>query len=218
MVEDRGSLGLPSLQKYTDEFIGKLSQTPGLVGVFTMFRSNTPQLYMDIDRSKVRAMGVTIQDLDDTLQIYMGSLYVNNFNDFGRSWQVNIMADGEFRNREQDINILKVRNNQGNMAPLSTLVDLHEVNGPIMVTRYNLYPSAPVNGVIFPTLSSGEAIKMIDSMAVSTLPLSMKTEWTELTLMQIRAGNTAMYVFALAVVFVFLALRHFMKAGRCRWP
>ncbi len=206
MVEDRGSLGLPSLQKYTDEVIGKLSKTPGLVGVFTMFRSNTPQLYMDIDRSKVRAMGVTIQDLDDTLQIYMGSLYVNNFNDFGRSWQVNIMADGEFRNREQDINILKVRNNQGNMAPLSTLVDLHEVNGPIMVTRYNLYPAAPVNGVIFPTLSSGEAIKMIDAMAVSTLPLSMKTEWTELTLMQIRAGNTAAYVFGLAVVFVFLAL------------
>jgi multidrug efflux pump len=206
MVEDRGSLGLPSLQKYTDQLIGELLKTPGLVGVFTMFRSNTPQLYMDIDRSKVRAMGVTIQDLDDTLQIYMGSLYVNNFNDFGRSWQVNIMADGEFRNRERDINILKVRNTRGEMAPLSTLVDLREVNGPIMVMRYNLYPAAPVNGVIYPTLSSGQAIKMIDAMAVEKLPLSMKTEWTELTLMQIRAGNTAMYVFGLAVVFVFLAL------------
>jgi multidrug efflux pump len=206
MVEDRGSLGLPSLQKYTDKLIGELLQTPGLVGVFTMFRSNTPQLYMDIDRSKVRSMGVTIKDLDDTLQIYLGSLYVNNFNDFGRSWQVNIMADGEFRNREHDINLLKVRNVRGEMAPLSTLVDLREVNGPIMVMRYNLYPAAPVNGVIFPTLSSGQAIKMIDSMALQSLPLSMKTEWTELTLMQIRAGNTAMYVFALAVVFVFLAL------------
>ena len=117
MVEDRGSLGLPSLQKYTDQLIEQLAATPGLVGVFTMFRSNTPQLYMDIDRSKVRSMGVTIQDLDDTLQIYLGSLYVNNFNDFGRSWQVNIMADGGFRNREQDINFLKVRNTRGEMAP-----------------------------------------------------------------------------------------------------
>jgi hydrophobe/amphiphile efflux-1 (HAE1) family protein len=206
MVEDRGSLGLSMLQTYTDKLIETLSKTPGLIGVFTMFRSNTPQLYMDIDRSKVRSMGVTIDDLNKTLQIYMGSLYVNNFNAFGRSWQVNIMADGHFRNREEDINFLKVRNKQGNMAPLSTLVDLHDVNGPIMVTRYNLYSAAPVNGVIFPTLSSGEAISMIDRMAVDTLPLSMKTEWTELTLMQIRAGNTAMYVFALAVVFVFLAL------------
>jgi len=206
MVEDRGSLGLPALQKYTDDLIGKLSKTPGLVGVFTMFRADTPQLYMDIDRSKVRAMGVTIDDLNQTLQIYMGSKYVNNFNEFGRYWQVNIMADGEFRNREQDINLLKVRNSQGNMAPLSTLVDLRSVNGPIMVTRYNLYAAAPVNGVIFPTLSSGEAIAMIDRLAKETLPLSMKSEWTELTLMQILAGNTAMYVFALAVVFVFLAL------------
>jgi len=206
MVEDRGSLGLPSLQKYTDGLIDKLAKQPGLIGVFTMFRANTPQLYMDIDRSKVRAMGVTINDLNETLEIYLGSLYVDNFNAFGRYWQVNIMADGTFRNRESDVNLLKVRNNRGEMAPLSTLVDLRDVNGPVMVTRYNLYAAAPINGVIFPTMSSGEAIQMIDRTALAALPLSMKSEWTELTLMQIRAGNTAMYVFALAVVFVFLAL------------
>jgi len=206
MVEDRGSLGLPSLQKNTDNLVGKLSEVPGLLGVFTMFRSNTPQLYMDVNRSKVRAMGVSIYDLNQTLQIYMGSLYVNNFNLFGRSWQVNIMADGVFRNQIKDIDLLKVRNSRGQMAPLGTLVDIRDVNGPVMVTRYNLYSAAPINGVIFPTMSSGEAIQLIDDLAVSTLPRSMKSEWTELTLMQIRAGNTAMYVFGLAVVFVFLAL------------
>ncbi|MBI2824449.1 MAG: efflux RND transporter permease subunit [Planctomycetia bacterium] len=206
MVEDRGSLGPASLSKYTDALVAKLSQTPGLLGVFTLFRSNTPQLYMDIDRSKVRSMGVTLDDLNKTLQIYMGSLYVSNFNEFGRSWQVNIMADGVFRNQTTDVHLLKVRNNRGQMVPLSTLIDIRDVNGPVMVTRYNLYSAAPVNGIVFPTMSSGEAIATIDREAVATLPRSMKTEWTELTLMQIRAGNTAMYVFALAVVFVFLAL------------
>ncbi|HEY2837950.1 MAG TPA: multidrug efflux RND transporter permease subunit [Pirellulales bacterium] len=206
MVEDRGSLGLPALQKSTDALIAELTKVPGLLGVFTMFRSNTPQLYMDVNRSKVRAMGVSIYDLNQTLQIYLGSLYVNNFNIFGRSWQVNIMADGHFRNEIKDIDLLKVRNNRGEMAPLGTLVDIRSVNGPVMVTRYNLYPAAPVNGVIFPTMSSGQAISIIEQKARQTLPRSMKSEWTELTLMQIDAGNTAMYVFALAVVFVFLAL------------
>lgn len=206
MVEDRGSLGLPSLQKNTDALVAELTKVNGLLGVFTMFRSNTPQLYMDIDRSKVRAMGVSIYDVNQTLQIFMGSLYVNNFNLFGRYWQVNIMADGKFRNEIKDIDLLKVRNSQGNMAPLGTLVDIRSVNGPVMVTRYNLYPAAPVNGVIFPTMSSGQAIQIIEQKAKATLPRSMKSEWTELTLMQIDAGNTAMYVFGLAVVGVFLAL------------
>ncbi|HEX4142436.1 MAG TPA: multidrug efflux RND transporter permease subunit [Pirellulales bacterium] len=206
MVEDRGAQGLPSLQKNTDTLVKALSQVRGLIGVFTLFRSNTPQLYMDIDRTKVRSMGVTIDDLNQTLQIYLGSLYVNNFNAFGRYWQVNIMADGKFRNRTEDINQIKVRNSRGEMVPLNTLVDLRSVNGPVMVTRYNLYPAAPINGGIYPTFSTGQAIQTIDRLAQSTLPRAMKTEWTELTLMQIRAGNTAMYVFGLAVIFVFLAL------------
>ena len=107
MVEDRGSLGLADLQKNTDKLVKKIAELPGLIGVMTMFRSNTPQLYMDIDRSKVRSMGVSIDDLNQTLQIYLGSLYVNNFNDFGRYWQTNIQADGQFRDRVEDINLLK---------------------------------------------------------------------------------------------------------------
>jgi hydrophobe/amphiphile efflux-1 (HAE1) family protein len=206
MVEDRSALGLAALQQNTDKLVGALKKVPGLIGVFTMFRSNTPQLYMDIDRTKVRSMGVSIADLNNTLQIYLGSMYVNNFNAFGRYWQVNIMAEGTFRNQIEDIAQLKVRNTRGQMVPVNTLVDVRYVNGPVMVTRYNLYPAAPINGGIFPTFSSGEAIKKIDQVARHTLPRAMKTEWTELTLMQIRAGDTAMYVFALAVVMVFLAL------------
>ena len=137
-------------------------QDPTLVGVSTQFRSNTPQLYMDIDRTKVASLGVSLNDVNQTLQIYLGSLYVNSFNDFGRHWQVNVQAEGKFRNRVDDINLLKVRNNQGQMVPLGTLVNVREIGGPIMVTRYNLYTAAPITGNLRPGVSSGEAIAAID--------------------------------------------------------
>ncbi len=206
MVEDRGSLGLDSLQQQTDRLVLDLSKHKWLIGVFTLFRAHAPQLFMDIDRTKVRSMGVSLDDLNKTLTIFLGSSYVNNFNAFGRYWQVNIQAEGTFRNRVDEINQIKVRNDRGEMAPLGTLVDVSDSTGPVMVNRYNLYSSAPINGGIYPTMGSGQAIEFIDSLGQKTLPRSMKTEWTELTLMQIRAGNTAMYVFALAVIFVFLAL------------
>ena len=170
------------------------------------FRSNTPQLYLDIDRTKVEALGVSLDDVNQTLQMYLGSLYVNSFNDFGRHWQVTIQADGEFRIAIEDINLLKVRNKTGQMVPLGTLVNVREIGGPILVTRYNLYTAAAINGNIQPGVSTGDAITDIDALADETLPLSMKAEWTELMFLQIRAGNTAIYVFALAVVCVFLAL------------
>jgi hydrophobe/amphiphile efflux-1 (HAE1) family protein len=206
MVEDRGSLGLDLLQQQTDRLVVDLSQQKWLIGVFTLFRAHAPQLFMDIDRTKVRSMGVSLDDLNQTLTIYLGSSYVNNFNAFGRYWQVNIQADGIFRNRVDDLNQIKVRNDRGEMAPLATLVNVSDTTGPVMVNRYNLYAAAPINGGIYPTMGSGQAIAFIDNEAIQTLPRSMKTEWTELTLMQNMAGNTAMNVFALAVVFVFLAL------------
>ncbi len=206
MVEDRGSLGLDKLQQHTDSLVTALAGQKWLIGVFTLFRSNAPQLFMDVDRTKVRSMGVSLDDLNQTLTIYLGSSYVNNFNAFGRYWQVNIQADGEFRNRVDDLSQIKLRNDRGQMAPLSTLVDVRDTTGPVMVNRYNLYAAAPINGGIYPTMGSGQAIAFMDELALNSLPRSMKTEWTELTLMQIRAGNTAMYVFALAVIFVFLAL------------
>jgi multidrug efflux pump len=213
MVEDRGSLGLPNLQEQTEKLIGRGPPNPSgmkadrtLLGVNTQFRSNTPQLYMDIDRTKVESLGVSLDDVNQTLQMYLGSLYVNSFNVFGRYWQVTIQAEGRYRSREEDINLLEVRNKKGQMVPLGTLVSVRDVSGPVMVTRYNLYPAAAITGMIHPAVSSGPVIASVDELSRQTLPRSMKAEWTELMFMQIRAGNTAMYVFALAVVFVFLAL------------
>jgi multidrug efflux pump len=206
MVEDRGGLGLPTLEQQSDHLIQKLQQQPGLVGVSTQFRSKIPQLFMDIDRTKVASLGISLNDVNQTLQIYLGSLYVNSFNAFGRHWQVTVQAQGADRNRIADINLLRVRNGAGQMVSLGTLVNVREIGGPIFVNRYNLYTCASVTGNLRPGVSSGEVIAGVDRLANQTLPLSMKTEWTELMFMQIRAGNTAMYVFALAVMCVFLAL------------
>jgi multidrug efflux pump len=206
MVEDRGSLGLDNLQKYSDELVRKIRAERGFLMVSTQFRSNTPMLFMDIDRTKVKAMGVSLNDVNQALQIYLGSYYVNNFNEFGRFWQVNIQAEGAFRNQVDELSQIKIRNNKGEMVPLSTLMRMSNVGGPVMVTRYNLYQSAPVNGIIIPPLSTGQGIAVVKELAEQTLPPAMATEWTDLTYMQIKAGNTAMYVFGLAVVFVFLAL------------
>ncbi len=206
MVEDRTGLGLTTLQKQADTLTGKLRKEPGLVGVFNQFRSRTPQLWLDLDRTKAFALGVPLADVNQTMQVYLGSLYVNSFNEFGRYWQVTVQAQGSSRNDVSDVKLLEVRNKYGEMVPLSTVANLREVSGPVMVQRYNLYVAAPISGSIRPGVSSGEAIDVIDRQANETLPRSMGTEWTELMFLQIRAGNTAIYVFGLAVLFVFLAL------------
>ena len=206
MVEDRAALGPAWLQQQTDTLIQKGREAPGLVGVFSLFRSNTPQLYMDIHRTKAATLGVSLNDLTNTLQTCLGSVYVNNFNTLGRSWQVNVQAQGQFRDRVAGANLIQVRNARQEMVPLGTLARIREISGPVMVTRYNLYPAAPVNGSTRPGVSSGQAIETVNSLARENLSRATKTEWTELTFMQIKAGNTAMYVFALAVVLVFLAL------------
>jgi multidrug efflux pump len=205
MVEDRGGMGLADLQQQTDILVGKLQHDPAVVGVLTQFRSKTPQLYLDVDHTKCQALGVPINDANQTMQIFLGSLYVNSFNDFGRHWQVTTQAEGRFRIRKEDVGLLQVRNNRGEMVPLSTLVTLRNINGPVTVTRYNLYASAAVSGNVPPKVSSGEAITAVDA-ASQALPRAMATEWTELMFLQIRAGNTAIHVFLLAIVFVFLAL------------
>jgi multidrug efflux pump len=206
IIEDRGDLGLNALQRQTDAVVQKLRDLPSLSSVATQFRSKTPQLFLDIDRTKVASLGVSLDDVNQTLDMYLGSLYVNSFNAFGRDWQVTIQADGNYRDRLEDINLFQVRNKSGQMVPLGTLVNVHETGGPVSVTRYNLYTAASINGNIQTGFSTGDAIKDIEHIAAETLPLSMKSEWTELMFMQIRAGNTAMYVFLLGVVCVFLAL------------
>jgi multidrug efflux pump len=206
MVEDRSALGLSVLQGQCDALAARLQKEPTVVGAVSQFRSNTPQLFLDVDRTKVQSLGVPLADVNQTMQVFMGSLYVTSFNEFGRYWQVTLQAEGRYRRDPSQVNLLQVRNQWGAMLPLGTLGRLNEVNGPVMVQRYNLYTAAPITGNIRPGVSSGQAIDAINADAEQTLPRAMATEWTELMFMQIKAGNTAFYVFLLAVVFVFLAL------------
>jgi multidrug efflux pump len=206
LVEDRGGMGVQSLEQQMDQLVDKFKKQPSLTDARTTFRSKVPQLHVEIDRSKAAALGVSIQDADQTLSMYLGSLYVTSFNNYGRHWQVTLQADGQFRTRPESINLFEVRNKTGQMVPLSTLVNVKEVGGPIAITRYNLYVSAAIQGNVAPGQSDGDAIAQINKVADDTLPLSMRIEWTELMFLQIRAGNTAIYVFLLAVICVFLAL------------
>ncbi len=206
IVEDRGNLGLDTLQQISDQIVAEGNKTPGLTGLFNSLRANTPWLYLDIDRTKCLAVGLSIQSVFDTLQIYLGSYYVNNFNEFGRSWQVNVMADPRFCARIEDLKLLKVRNNRGDMVPLATVLEVRDTTGPVAVMRYNMYSATAINGNLAPETSSGQAITLMQNIARKVLPPSMAYDWTELTYMQLQAGNTAVFVFALAVVFVFLVL------------
>jgi multidrug efflux pump len=206
MIEQRGDVGFDALQKAADDVVLEGNETPGLEGVFTSLRANNPWLFLDIDRVKAKSMGVAVGDVFNMMQIYMGSLYVNNFNQFGRSWQVNVQADTQFRRRIEDVLQLKARNATGQMVPLSTMVNVRDKSGPVMVMRYNMYPAAAVNGNVAPGTSTGQAIALMENAANKKLPPSMGFEWTELTYMQIAAGSTAMAVFVLAVVLVFLVL------------
>jgi multidrug efflux pump subunit AcrB len=206
VVEDRGGLGLGELQRVTEQVVNRSNRTPGLRGLFSGSRASTPWLYLDIDRTKCMALGIAVSDVFNTLQVYLGSYYVNNFNNFGRTWQVVIQADRAFRDRVGDIRKLQVRNNQGQMVRLGTLIDVHDTSGPVMLLRYNLYPAATVTGSPAPGTSSGQALALVQRVADQEVPRSMAYVWTDLTYLQLQAGNTALAAFALAVVFVFLVL------------
>jgi multidrug efflux pump len=222
-IEDRGDLGVAALHHQTDALVKRLKQLPlpgtpppstadglpeepALAGVSTQIRSNMPQLFLEIDRSKAASLGVSLNDVNQTLDMYMGSLYVTSYSNFGRHWQVTIQADGRYRTQTGDLNRFKVRNKSGEMVPLGTLVNVREIGGPIAVTRYNLYGSSEIRGIVRTGYSDGEAMKEIDRIALETLPISMKPDWTELMFLQKLAGNSAIYVFLLSVVCVFLAL------------
>jgi multidrug efflux pump len=204
MVEDRSGHGLEMLARQTDGLVAKAREQKSLVGVFSMFRANTPQLYVDIDRTKCKSMGVALSDVFNTLQTNLGAYYVNDFNQFGRTWQVNAQAESPYRSRPEDVGRLKVRNAAGHMVPLGTLVNVRQVTGPMMITRYNMYPSAAINGAPAAGYSSGQAIATMDGLSKEELARGMASEWTELTYMQILAGSTAALIFPLCVLFVFL--------------
>jgi multidrug efflux pump len=206
MIEDRSGLGPTRLADETNQLVEAVASTPEVVNIQSLFQAGVPQLFADIDRVKTRSLGVAIEDVSQALQVFLGSLYVNNFTAFGRTWQVQVQAEPAARNHVNDIGRIHVRNKSGNMVPLATLIDVQPSNGPAMITRYNLYAAAPVTGNAAPTYSTSEVIQLVGDLAKETLPRSMTTEWTELTFMQIRAGNTALLVFTLGVVCVFLVL------------
>jgi multidrug efflux pump len=206
MIEDRGDNGLEALQDQTDNIVQLGNQQPGLRGLLSIFRANTPQLYVDIDRTKCKTMGVALSDVFDTLQIDLGGLYVNDFNQFGRTWQVNAQADVPYRMQPEDVGRLQVRNKNGEMVPLGTVADVQDKGGPFVINRYNMYTAAAINGALKPGTSSGQAIKTIEALAGQQLPSSMAYEWTDLFYLQIIAGSTTLFVFSGAVVLVFLVL------------
>jgi multidrug efflux pump len=206
MIRDLAAAGYSQLQERTDAVVQRGNQTPGLVGLFNSFRAGTPQLFVNVDREKAKALGVPLTDVFTTLQAYLGSLYVNDFNYLGRTWQVNVQAEANYRATAEQVKRLKVRNASGDMVPIGTLAVVEDNFGPSMVVRYNTIAAAAINGATAPGVSSGQGIQKMDAICAEVLPKSMDREWTELTYLQILAGNTAMIVFALAVLLVFLVL------------
>ena len=206
IVEDRGNWGLSTLQQTSQAIVSDAAASAELVDAFTSFRADTTWLSLSIDRTAVKTLGVSMSDVFSTLQICFGSLYINDFNRFGRTWQVNVQADARFRMQIEDMRRLRLRNREGGMVPLGAVLSVKEVNGPVMLLRYNLYPSAAIQADAAPGVSSGRAISRLAELADRHQLQSMRSEWTELALFQLAAGSTATQAFLLAVVLVFLVL------------
>lgn len=206
MVQDRANIGMPRLLKATKALAAAANRDPVLSSVFTFFNNQTPQLYLDIDRVKAEKLGIDLTEVFGSLEIYMGSTFVNEFNYLGRTFQVIAQADAPNRLTPDDIARIKVRNSEGKMVPIGTFTTQHNTSGPSRITRYNLYPSISLNGNIAPGYSSDEALKRMEQLADSILPQGVSYEWTELAYQEKKAGNTASIAFLLAVVFVFLLL------------
>jgi hydrophobic/amphiphilic exporter-1 (mainly G- bacteria), HAE1 family len=205
-VQDRAGRGPQALEQAVGAVVGPANQTPGLVQVFTLFNTSTPQVYADIDRTKAEMLGVPITRFFDTLSTYMGSAFVNDFNILGRTYRVNAQADNPFRVTLRDVQNLRTRSNVGDMVPLGAVATFREITGPYRLPRYNLFPAAEVQGSTLPGFSTGQAIAAMERIAADNLPAGFGFEWTEIALQEKVAGNTAAVAFSLAVVFVFLLL------------
>jgi hydrophobe/amphiphile efflux-1 (HAE1) family protein len=206
MVEDRVGHTTTELREAAAALMARAGKTPGLAQVFTLFETSTPQIYLEIDRTKAQLLGVNVQDVFSALQVFIGSAYVNDFNLFGRTFRVMAQARDEDRRDIADVLKIRVRNSNGDTVPLGSFTTVRDISGPYRVPRYNLYPAAEVDGTAAPGYSQGQAIELMAKLAAETLPEGFDTEWTTLAFQQIRAGNTAMFAFVLAVVFVFLVL------------
>jgi multidrug efflux pump len=214
MVEATGDVNFDLLQAQADNLAVKGNQQPGLVGLFNGFRARTPQLYVDVDRTKVKTMGVQLTDVFDALQAYLGSFYTNDFNRFGRTWQVNIQADASFRVDADTVRQLKVRNADGDMVPLGAVAEVRDSAGPVQISRYNMFPAAAINGASLPGVSTGDVLATMEKLG-EELPRNMTSEWTELSYLQKESSKVEQFrdlqqnpfsAFALGVVLVFFVL------------
>jgi hydrophobe/amphiphile efflux-1 (HAE1) family protein len=206
MIQDRAGRGSQELQGATYAMMGAAAKTPGLTQVFSLFETSTPQLYLDIDRTKAQMLGINVSDVFGALQTYLGSTYVNDFNLLGRTFRVTAQADAAYRLDTKDVLKIRVRNSRGDTVPLGSFTTVRDVSGPYRVPRHNLYPAAELDATAAPGTSQGQAIQAMEKLAAQTLPEGFSYEWTTLAYQQLRAGSTAIFAFMLAVVFVFLVL------------
>ncbi len=205
-LQDRGGVGPTQLQQWAQQMIRDGTAQSGLVGLYSLFRADVPQLFIDVDRTKAKTQDIPLSEVFGTLQAFLGSAYVNDFNKFGRTFQVKVQAAPEFRIRTQDISQLEVRNNSGEMVPIGTLVDVEDTLGPQVVFRFNLYPAATLGGAPAPGYSSSQALALMEEMAATKLPPSMGFEWAGISFQEKQVGGEAILIFALALTLVFLVL------------
>jgi hydrophobe/amphiphile efflux-1 (HAE1) family protein len=200
--------GMPpvELARITQEFVAEANNTPGIVNAFTTFAAATPQVFVDVDRDKAQMLRVSVTTIFEAMRVFMGSAYVNDFNMFGRTYRVTAQADGDFRLDQESVSKIRVRSQDGQMVPLGSLVTFQEIAGPERVPRYNLFPSAEVQGAAAAGISSGQALAIMSTLAKDKLPPGVVFEWTDLSYQEAKVGRTGYYIFALSVVFVFLAL------------
>jgi multidrug efflux pump len=205
-IQDRADLGYEALDQVVKAVVGQSYQTPQLSGVFSSYNIDTPQLYADVDRTKAQQLGIDVANVFDAMQVYLGSIYINDFNQFGRTYQVIAQADKQFRDTPDDILKLKTRNDRGEMVPLGSVLEVKETFGPATAMRYNAFRTADINGNVTPGYSTGESQAAMVDVLKNTLPAGMSFEWTDLTYQQILAGNTLVYIFPLCILLVFLVL------------
>ncbi len=205
-LQDRAGIGSLELNRVAQELIRAANARPEIVNTFTTFHTSTPQVFVDVDRTKARMLNVPIDNIFEALRIYMGSAYVNDFNMFGRTFRVTIQADGPFRLDVENVGRIRVPNADGEMVPLSSVATFREISGPDRVPRYNLFPTVEITGAGAPGVSSGQALEIMHEVAAEVLPEGVTYEWTDLSYQEVRAGRTGYYIFLLSVVFVFLAL------------
>ena len=206
MVEDRAGRGPQALEAAAQAVVGQAWQTPGLTGIFSLFSTRTPKIFADIDRVRAEILGVPASRVFEALEVYLGSVYINDFNYLGRTFRVTAQADGEFRRDLRAVGNYKTRSDSGSMVPLSAVANFSDRTGPYRVLRYNLYPAAEVQGAALPGVSTGTALDSMEQIATQVLPQGFDFEWTEIALQERLAGGGALMIFGASVVFVFLLL------------